>query len=285
LIDLRAFVEATIDFSDEDIDFLKSHEASKKLEVLKKELLDILDCANQGAILRDGLHVAIAGKPNAGKSSLLNALTKQPSAIVTDIAGTTRDVLKETIHVEGMPLHIIDTAGLHKSDDIIEQEGIRRAHVEIDNADIVLLIYDSQESSADASILPDIMISKPIITIRNKIDLLDDNAETRQFEGQTEISLSAKTGDGIELLRQALSDVAGYNPEGDSTFLARKRHIVAIESTLIFINSAIEQLEVGASELVAEDLRQAGMSLGVITGEFSSDDLLGEIFSSFCIGK
>jgi len=285
LIDLRVFVEATIDFSDEEIDFLESHEASTKLEVLKKELLDILDCANQGAILRDGLHVAIVGKPNAGKSSLLNALTKQPSAIVTDIAGTTRDVLKETIHIDGMPLHIIDTAGLHKSDNIIEQEGIRRAHAEINNADVVLLVYEVKDSSADPSILPDVMMGKPIIAIRNKIDLLKAKAEMRQFEGQTEISLSAKFGDGIELLRQALSDIAGYNPEGDSTFLARKRHIVAIESTLISINSAIEQLEVGASELVAEDLRQAGMSLSMITGEFSSDDLLGEIFSSFCIGK
>ena len=285
LIDLRVFVEATIDFSDDEIDFLESHEVLTKLEVLKKELLDILDSATQGAILRDGLHVAIAGKPNAGKSSLLNALTKQPSAIVTDIAGTTRDVLKETIHIDGMPLHIIDTAGLHKSDNIIEQEGIRRAHAEIDNADVVLLVYDAKDSSVDLSILPDVMMSKPIIAIRNKIDLLNAKAEMRQFEGQTEISLSAKFGNGIELLRQALSDVAGYNPEGDGSFLARKRHILAIESTLLSINSAIDQLEVGASELVAEDLRQAGKSLSLITGEFSSDDLLGEIFSSFCIGK
>jgi len=285
LVDLRVFVEATIDFSDEEIDFLKSHEVSKKLEALKKELLDILDCANQGAILRDGLHVAITGKPNAGKSSLLNALTKQPSAIVTDIAGTTRDVLKETIHIDGMPLHIIDTAGLHKSDNIIEQEGIRRAHTEIINADVVLLVYDVKDSSADFSILPDIMKSKPIIAIRNKIDLLKTKAEIMQFEGQEEICLSAKFGDGVEILRQALSDIAGYNPESNSTFLARKRHIVAIESTLKSINSAIEQIEVGFSELVAEDLRQAGMSLGLITGEFSTDDLLDEIFSSFCIGK
>jgi len=285
LVDLRVFVEATIDFSDEEIDFLKSHEVSKKLEALKKEILEILDSANQGAILRDGLHVAIVGKPNAGKSSLLNALTKQPSAIVTDIAGTTRDVLKETIHIDGMPLHIIDTAGLRKSDNIIEQEGIRRAHAEINNADVVLLVYDANDSSADLSILPDIMMSKSILFIRNKIDLLKTKHEIRQFEGQEEISLSAKFGDGIELLRQALSNIAGYNPESDSTFLARKRHILAIESTLISINSAIAQIEVGASELVAEDLRQAGMSLGMITGEFSTDDLLGEIFSSFCIGK
>jgi len=285
LTSLRVFVEATIDFSDEEIDFLESHEVSAKLQTLKNLLLEILESANQGAILRDGLYVTIAGKPNAGKSSLLNALTKQPSAIVTDIAGTTRDVLKETIHIDGMPLHIIDTAGLHNSNNIIEQEGIRRAHTEINNADVVLLVYDAKDKLADLSILPESVKNKPIIYIRNKIDLLKAKAKINEVENQTEVSLSAKNGDGIDLLRQALSEVAGYNPDGEGVFLARKRHILAIDLTLNYINSAIEQLEVGASELVAEDLRQAGMSLGTITGEFSSDDLLGEIFSSFCIGK
>ena len=285
LTSLRVFVEATIDFSDEEIDFLESHEVSVKLQTLKNLLLEILESANQGAILRDGLYVAIAGKPNAGKSSLLNALTKQPSAIVTDIAGTTRDVLKETIHIDGMPLHIIDTAGLHNSNNIIEQEGIRRAHTEINNADVVLLVYDAKDKLADFSILPEAVKNKPIICIRNKIDLLKAKAEIKEVENQTEVSLSAKNGDGIDLLRQALSEAAGYKPDGEGVFLARKRHILAIELTLNYINSAIEQLEGGASELVAEDLRQAGMSLGTITGEFSSDDLLGEIFSSFCIGK
>jgi tRNA modification GTPase len=285
LTSLRVFVEATIDFSDEEIDFLESHEVSVKLQTLKNLLLEILESANQGAILRDGLYVTIAGKPNAGKSSLLNALTKQPSAIVTDIAGTTRDVLKETIHIDGMPLHIIDTAGLHNSNNIIEQEGIRRAHTEINNADVVLLIYDAKDKLADLSILPEAVKNKPIIYIRNKIDLLKAKAKINEVENQTEVSLSAKNGDGIDLLRQALSEVAGYNPDGEGVFLARKRHILAIDLTLNYINSAIEQLEGGASELVAEDLRQAGMSLGTITGEFSSDDLLGEIFSSFCIGK
>jgi tRNA modification GTPase len=285
LTSLRVFVEATIDFSDEEIDFLESHEVSAKLQTLKNLLLEILESANQGAILRDGLYVTIAGKPNAGKSSLLNALTKQPSAIVTDIAGTTRDVLKETIHIDGMPLHIIDTAGLHNSNNIIEQEGIRRAHTEINNADVVLLVYDAKDKLADLSILPEAVKNKPIIYIRNKIDLLKAKAKINEVENQTEVSLSAKNGDGIDLLRQALSEVAGYNPDGEGVFLARKRHILAIDLTLNYINSAIEQLEVGASELVAEDLRQAGMSLGTITGEFSSDDLLGEIFSSFCIGK
>ena len=285
LTSLRVFVEATIDFSDEEIDFLESHEVSVKLQTLKNLLLEILESANQGAILRDGLYVAIAGKPNAGKSSLLNALTKQPSAIVTDIAGTTRDVLKETIHINGMPLHIIDTAGLHNSNNIIEQEGIRRAHTEINNADVVLLVYDAKDKLADLSILPEAVKNKPIICIRNKIDLLKAKAEIKEVEHQTEVSLSAKNGDGIDLLRQALSQVAGYKPDGEGVFLARKRHILSIKLTLNYINSAIEQLEGGASELVAEDLRQAGMSLGTITGEFSSDDLLGEIFSSFCIGK
>ena len=285
LTSLRVFVEATIDFSDEEIDFLESHEVSVKLQTLKNLLLEILESANQGAILRDGLYVAIAGKPNSGKSSLLNALTKQPSAIVTDIAGTTRDVLKETIHIDGMPLHIIDTAGLHNSNNIIEQEGIRRAHTEINNADVVLLVYDAKDKLADLSILPEAVKNKPIIYIRNKIDLLKAKAEIKEVENQTEVSLSAKNGDGIDLLRQALSEAAGYKPDGEGVFLARKRHILSIKLTLNYINSAIEQLEGGASELVAEDLRQAGMSLGTITGEFSSDDLLGEIFSSFCIGK
>ena len=194
IISLRAFVEATIDFSDEEIDFLESHEVLSKIETLKKDLQDILDSASQGAILREGLHVAIAGKPNAGKSSLLNLLTKQPSAIVTDIAGTTRDVLKETIQIDGLPLHIIDTAGLHNSDDIIEKEGIRRAHAEIDSADVVLLVYEAQEQSADYSILPDLMTNKPIVTIRNKIDLTNEEVGVTEQDKQFSISMSAKTG-------------------------------------------------------------------------------------------
>ena len=285
LTSLRVFVEATIDFSDEEIDFLESHQVSTKLQNLKDLLASILESANQGAILRDGLHVAIAGKPNAGKSSLLNALTKQPSAIVTDIAGTTRDVLKETIHVDGMPLHIIDTAGLHNSEDIIEQEGIRRAYTEINNADVVLLVFDAKDEIPDFSILPDLVKNKPIICIRNKIDLINTKSNVNKLDNQLEVWLSAKNGDGVDLLRKALAEFAGLNSAGEGVFLARKRHIDSIDQTLIYIDSAIEQLEGGASELVAEDLRQAGMSLGQITGEFSSDDLLGEIFSSFCIGK
>lgn len=285
LISLRVFVEATIDFSDEEIDFLESHEVSSKLHSLKLTLLNILESANQGAILRDGIHVAIAGKPNAGKSSLLNSLTKQPSAIVTDVAGTTRDVLKETIQIDGMPIHIIDTAGLHNSDNIIEQEGIRRAHTEINNADVVLLVYDASDKSVDLSILPESVKDKPKIVIKNKIDLTGSKAGIQNIQNNPEISISAKNGDGINIVRKALADFAGLNSNTEGVFLARKRHIIAINETLSFINSAISQLDGGASELVAEDLRQAGMHLGQITGEFSSDDLLGQIFSSFCIGK
>jgi len=285
LIALRVFVEATNDFSDEEIDFLESHEVSSKLYSLKLTLLNILESANQGAILRDGIHVAIAGKPNAGKSSLLNSLTKQPSAIVTDVAGTTRDVLKETIQIDGMPIHIIDTAGLHNSDNIIEQEGIRRAHTEINNADVVLLVYDASDKSVDLSILPESVKDKPKIVIKNKIDLTGSKTGIQKIQNNPEISISAKNGDGINIVRKALADFAGLNSNTEGVFLARKRHIIAINETLSFINSAISQLDGGASELVAEDLRQAGMHLGQITGEFSSDDLLGQIFSSFCIGK
>ena len=285
LISLRVFVEATIDFSDEEIDFLESHEVSSKLYALKKSLKDILNTATQGAILRDGIYVAIAGKPNAGKSSLLNSLTKQSSAIVTDIAGTTRDVLKETIHVDGMPVHIIDTAGLHNSDDVIEQEGIRRANMEIKNADIILLVYDSNDSAFDLTILPDSVKDKPKILVRNKIDLVGLKPSVQKVENVLEIAISAKNGEGVDSLQDALSEFAGLNATAEGVFLARKRHINAIEETLVFISNAIDQLKQGSSELVAEDLRQAGLQLSQITGEFSSDDLLGEIFSSFCIGK
>ena len=285
LISLRVFIEATIDFSDEEIDFIESHEVSNKLHTLKESLLDIQQTATQGAILRNGIHVAIAGKPNAGKSSLLNMLTKESSAIVTDIAGTTRDVLKETIHIDGMPIHIIDTAGLHDSEDVVEQEGIRRAHNEINNADIILLVFDSRDSKANLSILPDSVKNNPKILVRNKIDLAGNKSSVKKVGNITEISISAKNGDGIDTLRESLSEFAGLNSGIEGVFVARKRHLDAIEETLEFINSALSQLNSGSSELVAEDLRQAGMKLGQITGEFSSDDLLGEIFSSFCIGK
>ena len=285
LIDLRVFVEATIDFSDEEIDFLASGDVKLKVEQIESDIQNILNSAEQGAILREGLTIAIAGKPNAGKSSLLNALTQVPSAIVTEIAGTTRDVLKETIHVNGMPLNIIDTAGLHISEDKVEQEGIKRAHSEIERADVVLMVFDAQDKAPDLSILPSGIEGKPIILIKNKVDLTGESTGIKHSDEQTQLSLSAKQSKGIDLLRQELSSIAGLSDTGEGVLLARKRHIIALESALDSTRHALDQLSNNASELVAEDLRQAAQYLGSITGEFSSDDLLGEIFSSFCIGK
>jgi len=285
LIELRVFVEATIDFSDEEIDFLASGDVKLKVEQIESDIQNILNSAEQGAILREGLTIAIAGKPNAGKSSLLNALTQVPSAIVTDIAGTTRDVLKETIHVNGMPLNIIDTAGLHDSEDKVEQEGIKRAHSEIERADVVLMVFDAQDKIPDLSILPSGIEEKPIILIKNKVDLTGESTSITHSNEQTQLSLSAKQSQGIDLLRQELSNIAGLSDTGEGVLLARKRHIIALESALDSTHHALDQLNNNASELVAEDLRQAAQYLGSITGEFSSDDLLGEIFSSFCIGK
>ena len=285
LIELRVFVEATIDFSDEEIDFLASGEVKQKIRAIESDIQAILSSAQQGAILREGLNVAIAGKPNAGKSSLLNALTQDQSAIVTDIAGTTRDVLKETITIDGMPLNIIDTAGLHVSQDKVEQEGIKRARSEIERADVVLMVFDAQEQSPDLSILPTGLANKPILLIKNKVDLTGDSVRIERTQDWAQLSLSAKNSEGIALLRKELASIAGLSDTGEGVLLARRRHIIALEAALESTQNAIEQLDNSASELLAEDLRQAAQDLGSITGEFSSDDLLGEIFSSFCIGK
>ncbi len=285
IIELRVFIEATIDFSDEEIDFLSSGEVEKKITTIKKSIGNILTSAEQGVILREGLTIAIAGKPNAGKSSLLNALTQQSSAIVTDIAGTTRDVLKETIMVNGMPINIIDTAGLHTSSDKIEQEGIKRAHNEIERADTVLMVFDAQDKTPDLSILSSNLKNNNLLLIKNKVDLTSEPTGASVVNGLTQLSLCAKNSDGIDLLRKELSNIAGLSEVSESVFLARKRHTAALTLALDSIKNALEQLSSNAIELVAEDLRQASQYLGSITGEFSSDDLLGEIFSSFCIGK
>lgn len=283
LINLRVFIEATIDFSEEEIDFLKTSEISEKLENITCELSEILFCANQGALLRDGINVAIIGKTNAGKSSLFNSLGKNSNAIVTDIAGTTRDVLKDTIQINNIPINIIDTAGIRKSKDVIELEGINRTYNEIKKADIILLVYDAtKEKDANIQIATE---NKPIIKISNKIDLINKKPKVEKINGCYHIKLSAKSGDGIGLLKQSIADIAGYEPIGEGLFLARKRHIIAIKEALEFIKKASSQFNLNAIELVAEDLRQANIAIGKVTGEFSSDDLLGEIFSSFCIGK
>ncbi|MDB3869677.1 tRNA uridine-5-carboxymethylaminomethyl(34) synthesis GTPase MnmE [Candidatus Thioglobus sp.] len=285
IIELRVFIEATIDFSDEEIDFLQSEQVKEKTQAIQEEIQKILHSATQGAILREGLNVAIAGKPNAGKSSLLNALTQRSSAIVTDIAGTTRDVLRETIHINGMPLNIIDTAGLHESRDIVEKEGIRRAIDAIAKADVVLMMYDAQDQAPDFSVLPETVDPKKLLIIKNKIDLTGEKVERTVENNKTHLSICAKDIKGVDLLKQELADRAGLDSGAEGVVLARKRHIIALEESLESISNALMQLDGGAIELMAEDLRHAGQAMGSITGEFSSDDLLGEIFSSFCIGK
>lgn len=285
LIEMRVFIEATIDFSDEDIDFLQSNQVHQKIKQIKNDIQEIFNSAKQGVILREGLNVAIVGKPNAGKSSLLNALTQTDSAIVTDIAGTTRDVLKETIQIDGLPLNIIDTAGLRLSKNKIEQEGIKRAHTQIKHADVVMLVFDARDRHPDLSILPENIDSKQILWIKNKVDLTNETIAIERHQGRMQIALSAKKGLGIDLLKQYLAEFAGIQNSGEGVFLARKRHIIALESALEFIGNAQAQLTDNAIELMAQDLRQAAQALGSITGEFSADDLLGEIFSSFCIGK
>jgi len=285
IIELRVFIEATIDFSDEEIDFLQSDQVKTRTLGIHTEIKDILKSAKQGSILREGLNIAIAGKPNAGKSSLLNALTQDSSAIVTDIAGTTRDVLTETIHINGMPLNIIDTAGLHESNDVVEKEGIKRARKAIENADVVILVFDARDQRPDFSILPDGVNTQSLLLVKNKVDLTQEGVQKTLNENQVQLSVSAKNTQGIDILRQELSDIAGLESGSEGVVLARKRHTIALESALFSIDNALIQLEVGAIELMAEDLRQAGQFMGSITGEFSSDDLLGEIFSSFCIGK
>ncbi len=285
IIELRVFVEATIDFSDEEIDFLEFDQVKCKIKDIKQTIETILKSATQGIILREGLNVAIAGKPNAGKSSLLNALTQESSAIVTDIAGTTRDVLKETIHVNGVPFSIIDTAGLRNSHDKIEKEGIKRANFEIENADVVLMVFDAQDDKPDLSILPKNINDQSLLLIKNKVDLMSGTVKREVINNIVQLSVSAKHSEGIKLLRKELSNISGLEDLSEGVVLARRRHIIALEASLVSIGNAIMQLEIGAIELMAEDLRFAGQFMGSITGEFSSDNLLDEIFSSFCIGK
>ena len=283
LIELRVYIEEAIDFVDEEIDFLSDGLVANKIQQLHQKVAQIQATAQQGRLLRDGMVVVLAGKPNAGKSSLMNALAGYDAAIVTDIAGTTRDVLRERIQLDGMPLHIIDTAGLRDSDNLVEREGIRRAHQEIAKADKVLLLLDSAE--IDMAGLGDLPSGVDVIKVFNKIDLSKTTSKLVETESGVEIYLSVKTGEGMDLLKQHLKQSVGFSETSDGVFIARRRHIEALKIAEQALINAADQLNAYAPELVAEELRQAQSGLSEITGEFSSDDLLGEIFSSFCIGK
>lgn len=287
IIDIRMYIEASIDFTDEEIDFLSNEKIQHGLTVILHELACIQKKAKQGNILREGMTAVIAGEPNVGKSSLLNGLSGKNTAIVTDIPGTTRDILRDDILIDGMPLHIMDTAGLRESEDIVEQEGIRRAYHELGKADIVLYVLDgSHDLFVHTHQLPSFISEIPTILIRNKIDLVHEVPSIQTQGKNTVISLSAKLGTGIDLLKQHIKCQIGFEGETEDIFIARRRHLDALSRTQVHVSQALVQLkEVRSVELAAEDLRLAQRALDEITGEFSSDDLLSRIFSSFCIGK
>lgn len=292
LIALRMYVEAAIDFPEEEIDFLSDGKVLGDLDAIREQLQQVLREAHRGVLMKEGMKVVLAGKPNAGKSSLLNALSGRDSAIVTAIAGTTRDVLREHIHIDGMPLHITDTAGLRESADEVEQEGIRRAWHEIQQADRILMLVDARDvgyATDPAAIWPEFAQALPdlarLTLVINKIDLTSQKAEYLD-KAPPVIRLSAKTGVGVDLLREHLKSIMGYGGEVEGTFTARQRHVDAIERAQAALEQGRAQLvQSGAGELLAEDLRLAQEHLGEITGRFTPDDLLGRIFSSFCIGK
>ena len=292
VIYLRTYVEASIDFPDEEIDFL----ADGKIEAKLREIIDQLDLvrseAKQGLILREGMKVVIAGRPNAGKSSLLNALAGREAAIVTDIAGTTRDVLREHIHIDGMPLHIIDTAGLREATDEVERIGISRAWTEIEQADRIILMLDSSDPDSQniekvrSEFLSKLPNNMPVTIVRNKVDLSGEAVGIKEENGTTTICLSAQTHQGVDLLREHLKQAMGFQTGMEGGFLARRRHLDALEKAAEHLQIGLVQLtEFHAGELLAEELRLVQANLSEITGQFTSDDLLGNIFSSFCIGK
>jgi tRNA modification GTPase len=289
IIDLRTYVEAAIDFPEEELDFLADRELTERLNAVKDHFNAVEQSARQGRLLREGMTVVIAGRPNAGKSSLMNRLAGYDAAIVTPIPGTTRDILRERIHIDGMPLHVLDTAGLREAGDAVEAEGIRRAQAEMSRADRVLFVIDAVEDPAGSAYHEErqrLPREVPVTLILNKSDMAPAIALPDTLSGPPRISLSALTGKGVDTLRTHLKSCMGYHTLDAGTVSARRRHLDALEKARAHVHEASRQLsERRAGELVAEELRQAQDCLSEITGEFTSDDLLGRIFSSFCIGK
>jgi tRNA modification GTPase len=297
LIHLRMLVEATLDFPEEEIDFLRKADARGQLSNLQQTLAQVMQRAQQGALLREGIKVVIAGQPNAGKSSLLNALAGAELAIVTPIAGTTRDKVQQTIQIEGVPLHVIDTAGLRDSDDEVERIGIARAWDEIAAADAVLFLHDlarweaieyrAADAVIESALAEKLPRSVPVIDVWNKVDCVPGAAAQPPAAGRAAVHLSARTGEGLDALRRILLQVAGWQSAPEGVYIARARHVQALRAVQAHLQEAAAQLDAQgpALDLLAEELRLAQNALSAITGEFTSDDLLGVIFSSFCIGK
>lgn len=285
LIELRMVIEATLDFPEEEIDILKNTDAARRLAGLRQDLDALRSRARAGSVLRSGLHVVLTGLPNVGKSSLLNRLAGQERAIVTDYAGTTRDVVRETIQIDGIPLHIIDTAGLRSTDDPVEQAGIERAWQELDRADVILQLVDARTgiTPADRAIAARLPSGIERIVVGNKCDLAGKSAQRFLADGCVHLLLSARSGEGVGLLHDELLRVAGWSGQGEDVVLARERHIEALDRAAE--KAALAERQLRQVELCAEELRLAQMALASITGEFTADDLLGEIFSRFCIGK
>ena len=288
LIELRLHIEATLDFPEDGIDFLADKNLSSRAQQLTGQIDALRVATRQGQLLHDGMTVVLAGPPNAGKSSLLNALAQRDSAIVSPIPGTTRYVLRERIQIDGLPLHVLDTAGLRESENAIESEGVRRAHEAMQRADRVLLVIDDceEEGSAVRALLMQLPGRARVTLVRNKIDVSGRApGAVASATDMPEFAISAQNGNGLEALRKHLKDCMGYQTAGEGTFSARRRHLDAIERARHHVDASLAQLAARRAELAAEELRQAQRALGEITGEFTSDDLLGRIFSSFCIGK